>query len=87
VIDKDRVNFAALMTGVHDIYGKAASAFALSVWWEVVLPYDFDAVKDTLNRHCINPDAGQFLPRPADVVKVLSGSMPSSGKMGGKRDR
>jgi hypothetical protein len=78
VIDDNRASFAALLTGVHDFYGKDASTFALSVWWEAMLPYDFDAVKDALNRHCVNPDTGQFMPKPADVAKMLSGSTVDS---------
>ncbi|WP_346778275.1 DUF6475 domain-containing protein [Paraburkholderia sp. Ac-20342] len=74
MIDKDRESFAALMSGVYGFYGKDASDFALDVWWQAMSPYDFAAVKDALNRHCVNPDSGQFLPRPADVVKMLSGS-------------
>jgi hypothetical protein len=44
------------------------------VWWAAMKPFDLDAVKDALNRHCVNPDSGQFLPKPADVVRMLQGS-------------
>ncbi|MDR9052093.1 DUF6475 domain-containing protein [Burkholderia multivorans] len=74
MIGNDRNEFAALMAGVYGFYGKDASDFALDVWWQAMSPYDFEAVKDALNRHCVNPDSGQFLPKPADVVKMLSGS-------------
>lgn len=69
----DRANFAHLLNGVHDFYGKTLSEFSLSVWWEAMRPFDFAAVKDAMNRHCVNPDNGQFLPRPADVVKLIGG--------------
>lgn len=74
MIAEDRTAFAALMSGVYGFYGKDASDFALDVWWQAMSPYDFEAVKDALNRHCVNPDNGQFLPKPADVVKMLGGS-------------
>lgn len=74
MIAEDRAAFAALMSGVYGFYGKDASDFSLNVWWQAMSPYDFEAVKDALNRHCVNPDSGQFLPKPADVVKMLSGS-------------
>jgi hypothetical protein len=41
-------------------------------------PYDYRAVADALNRHCVNPDSGQFAPKPADVVKMLQGSTQDS---------
>lgn len=74
MIDEDRVAFAALMSGVYGFYGKDASDFALDVWWQAMSPYDFGSVKDALNRHCVNPDSGQYLPKPADVVRMLAGS-------------
>lgn len=70
----DRKLFAELMTGVYEFYGKPApSAFVLGVWWEAMRPFDLDAVRDALNRHCVNPDTGQFLPKPADVVRMIGG--------------
>lgn len=70
----DAKAFKALLQGVHSFYGKDLSEFALGVWWEAMRPFDFDAVRDALNRHAVNPDNGQFLPKPADVVKLLQGS-------------
>ena len=35
--------------------------------------FDLVAVRDALGRHCMNPDSGQWLPKPADVVKLLEG--------------
>lgn len=66
--------FRALLAGVFGFYGKDLSEFALSVWWEAMRPFDFVAVRDALNRHAVNPDNGQFLPKPADVVRLLRGS-------------
>ncbi|WGS53550.1 DUF6475 domain-containing protein [Paraburkholderia sp. D15] len=74
MIEEDRSDFGTLMSGVYGFYGKDASDFALDVWWQAMSPYDFPAVKEALNRHCVNPDSGQFLPKPADVVKMLAGS-------------
>lgn len=66
--------FRETIQGVHSFYGKDVSAFAIDVWWQALKPYDLDAVRDALGRHCVNPDTGQFLPRPADVVKMLEGT-------------
>lgn len=74
----DRTAFGQLLSGVYAFYGKEASDFALSVWWQAMSPFDFKAVADAMNRHCVNPDTGQFLPKPADVVKMLQGSTQDS---------
>jgi hypothetical protein len=72
----DRKAFAALLADVYCFYPKQGefSEFALNVWWAAMQPFDYPAVADALNRHAVNPDNGQFLPKPADVVKLLGGS-------------
>lgn len=50
------------------------SEFSLSVWWEAMRPYDLAAVRQAFSRHAMNPDGGQFAPKPADVVKMLAGT-------------
>ena len=74
MIETDRKQFFALIGDVYAFYRQDFSAFAGNVWWEAMKPFDFRAVADALNRHCINPDKGQFMPKPADVVKMLQGS-------------
>lgn len=66
--------FQSLMTNVFAFYKQEISEFAMDVWWESMKIYDFDSVKSALNRHCVNPDNGQYLPKPADVVKLLQGT-------------
>lgn len=70
----DRGAFADLVQGVYDFYGKDMSAFAVDTWWRAMQHYDFETVREALGRHCMNPDSGQFLPKPADVVRMLSGT-------------
>lgn len=73
MLDTDRGRFYALVGDVYAFYRTDASKFALNVWWEAMRPFDFEAVARALNMHAVNPDGGQFLPKPADVVKLLQG--------------
>lgn len=70
--------FQEVMQGVHDFYGKDCSPFALDVWWQALRPYDLEAIRDALGRHCVNPDNGQWMPKPADVVRLIEGSTVDS---------
>lgn len=72
--EQDKPNFAKLLTSVMAFYRQDMSEFALGVWWEGCKPFDFAAIRDAFNRHAVNPDNGQFAPKPADVVKLLQGS-------------
>lgn len=75
---EDQAQFVTLLSGVHAFYRQDVSDFAIQVWWQAMRPYDFAAVNDALSRHCINPDNGQFMPKPADVVRMLQGSSKDS---------
>jgi hypothetical protein len=82
MVESEQKGFYALLAGVYGFYRVDLTPFALTVWWEACKPFDAAAVKDALNRHCVNPDNGQFLPKPADVVKLLSGSTKDAAYLG-----
>lgn len=69
----DRKGFYALVSDVYAFYRQDCSSFALNVWWEAMKPFDPAAVGRALSAHAVNPDSGQFLPKPADIVRVLQG--------------
>jgi hypothetical protein len=73
MINADRKSFFKLIADISAFYRKDFSEFSGTVWWEAMKPYDFVAVSEALNRHCINPDVGQFMPFPADGVRMLQG--------------
>jgi hypothetical protein len=66
--------FAHMLNAIGDLYGKPQSEWSISLWWGALKHYDLAAVRDALNRHVQNPDTGQFMPKPADVVKMAQGS-------------
>lgn len=78
MIDKDRKEFIQLVTDIHSFYRKDLSVFSGRVWWEALKVFDFSAVSEAFNRWCVNPDRGQFMPFPADVVRMLEGSTQDS---------
>lgn len=64
--------------GVMGFYGRSVSSFALDVWWTALKGHDLAAIADAFNRHLANPDAGQFPPKPADIIRMLRGSTQDS---------
>jgi len=61
------------INGVMAFYSKTVSQFALDVWWAALKAYDLPAIVDAFNRHLACPDVGSFPPKPADIVRMLSG--------------
>ncbi|MCR4297550.1 MAG: DUF6475 domain-containing protein [Gallionella sp.] len=73
MVESDRKALFDLLANVYAFYRVDCTAFALGVWWEAMRPFDLASVKDALNRHAVNPDNGQFCPKPADVAKLIGG--------------
>jgi len=71
--------FQALLSDIFAFYRQDYSGFAGRVWWQAMQPFDFKAVSEAFSKHCVNPDTGQYMPKPADVVKMLEGSTQDAG--------
>ncbi len=70
--------FRDVLHGVHDFYERQPSSFAVDVWWEALRPYDLKAVTRAFSLHTVNPDTGQFMPKPADIVRMIAGRTQDS---------
>jgi hypothetical protein len=70
----DKADFTGALEAVYALYRVDISAPVAAMWWRALQAYEIAAVVDALGRHAMNPDTGQFLPKPADVVKVIEGS-------------
>lgn len=79
MIERDRAEFAEVVGAVFTYYGKDLSASVLEIYWEGLRQYDLLAIRGALGRHAKNPDTGAFLPKIADVEKMLGGTTLDSG--------
>jgi hypothetical protein len=66
--------FRDFLTEALSFWGVQVSDFSLSVWWQAMQAYDMAAIRQAFSRHAMNPDSGQFAPKPADVVRMLGGT-------------
>lgn len=76
MIADDRRAFAEMLHAVYVFYGKEKdfSDTAVSIWWQCCEHFDLVAVREAISKHVQNPDGGMWLPKPADVVRMLGGS-------------
>jgi hypothetical protein len=65
--------FRSLLTGVYALYARDISVAVFDIWWATMRQFDYSAVADAFTRHATDPDRGQFLPKPADVVRLIGG--------------
>lgn len=70
----DKPEFQRLLTDVMAFYRQDVSTFALSVWWQACEGFDIEQVRKALTAHAMDPERGQFAPRPADLVRALHGT-------------
>jgi hypothetical protein len=70
----DRLDFAGLMNGLGEYYGKQISPSLADIYWNGLQQYDFTEVSAAINAHVRNTETGQFMPKIADVERYLHGS-------------
>lgn len=71
-------DFCELLGVVSEQYGKPISEGAKVLYWQGLIDFEFPAVQQALFRHVRNPDNGMFMPKIADIVKMLQGSTQDS---------
>ena len=70
----DQKRLADVLGGVHDFYGKELSRFAITVWMQACEMFDVEQVTKALSAHLMDAERGQFMPKPADIVRQLEGT-------------
>lgn len=69
----EKSDFAKLMTAVAELYGKKMSSALLSIYWGALERFCFADIRRAITQHVNNADVGQFIPKPADIVRYLEG--------------
>ena len=81
MIDGDQKRFFACLVGSAEISGKELSKHGMKLYWEMLKQYDIEAVEKAFVQHGLNPDSGQFMPKPADIVKHIDGGGADRGML------
>lgn len=74
MVPTDRSRFAACLLAASELYGKPVGEAVVAVWWDALARFDIGAVESAFRRHFANPDTGQFMPKPADIVRLIEGT-------------
>lgn len=71
----DYPQFVALWQATHDLYpGRAPTDDAIDLAFAALEHYPIGDVRTALSVHVRDPDVGQYAPKPADIVRRISGS-------------
>jgi len=66
--------FVDIIQAVSEQYGKRLSDSVIALYWQGLKDFELSAVRDALGRHLRNTDTGQFMPKIADIIRMLQGS-------------
>lgn len=73
MVEHELPEFSRILLAVADYYGKELSENVVDLYWNGLREYDLASVKRALWAHARNPDSGQFMPKIADVARVMQG--------------
>ncbi len=70
----ERDDFIKLLAGASELYGKEMSKVLVRLYWQVLQTYSLADVSKAFESHFSNPDNGQFMPKPADLIRAMKGN-------------
>jgi len=69
--EKDKENFAKMLLGLGELFDKEISEALVSIYWEALKPYSWQAVKNAFNKAAL---ACKFFPKPVEILEFIQGS-------------
>lgn len=66
--------FRGIMEATMAIYGREVTKPVMRLYWSALAEYDMAAVRRAFGAWIKNPDAGQFPPKPADIIRMIDGA-------------
>ncbi len=69
----DRKRLIQTLVGVYGFFDKELTEFAIRVWTDALAGLPIEAVEAAFTAHLKDPNAGRFLPRPADILRQING--------------
>lgn len=71
--DSDKNKFANLMTTLGVLHNRKLSPELITIYWHALKCYEFSEIQACMSSLIRDPDIGQFMPKPADVVAYIEG--------------
>jgi hypothetical protein len=79
----DFTHFSAAWAAAYELVGKEPpSATAIRTAFSLLEPVPYPVIRAALRAHALDPDAGQYPPKPADVMRFMQQAAKSDGRPG-----
>ena len=80
--DAEMTEFLRLLHACGEYYGRTLSRDAVAMYWAGLRDLEIDDVKAALNAHIRDAQAGQFMPKVADIRRQVEAARPGDGHPG-----
>ena len=67
----DKKSFAELIKGAAMVFDKDIGTPTLKIYFSLLREFTFNEVSKGVENHLKNPKSGQFMPKPADIIREI----------------
>lgn len=72
--NEDKRAFFDLMMAAGEVYGREVTQPMAAIYLSALASVSIEQVQEAMMAHMQNPDSGQFFPKPADLIKQITGT-------------
>ena len=72
--NEDKRAFFDLMMAAGEVYGREVTQPMAAIYFSALGNASIEQVQEAMMAHMQNPDSGQFFPKPADLIKQMTGT-------------
>lgn len=72
--NEDKRAFFDLMMAAGEVYGREVTQPMAAIYFSTLANVSIEQVQEAMMAHMQNPDSGQFFPKPADLIKQMTGT-------------
>lgn len=74
---EDGKSFYQCLKDTYAVYGKKIDRPIASIYWRTLEAFELKEVMEGISRHLIDQNIGQYVPKPADIVRQIEESTES----------
>ena len=82
---QEEQEFITILAAAFAIYGRDVSPGIAELYWNALQRFDLEDIRKAISMHVQNPDNGQFVPKPADLIRCLEGTSGSAAMIAWSR--
>ena len=75
---EQKKRFAMALSALAEYYGRELSDGVIALYWQGLSNFSIADIEAAIGRHIQNPDSGMWMPKIADIVRMIDGSTQSA---------